>query len=146
MAGITRPQNNQVFQYSIQLAHRAFNLVSKYVFNEDNIATTSINMSLSIAANGKQNIADAESKAWGRSMKSAVVFDLAYRDFELAIQKDSNNLFILIWYAICVYWNTRYVRNSKKITLEKTIGFHDTPEEWILRAESILETQKDMFV
>ena len=58
---------------------------------------------------------DVDSKAWGRSMKSAVVFDLAYRDFELAVQKDSKNLFILIWYAICMYWNTRYVTNSEKI-------------------------------
>ena len=118
MARITQPQKNQVFQTdSIQLAHRAFNLVSKYVFNEDNVADMSPNMSSSISSNRNNSNSnkDVESKAWGRSMKSAVVFELAYRDFELAVQKDSKNLFILIWYAICMYWNTRYAANSEKL-------------------------------
>ena len=37
--------------------------------------------------NNKRN-QNGESKAWGRSMKSTVVFDLAYRDFDLALQKE----------------------------------------------------------
>lgn len=100
----------------LQLAHRAFNLVGKYVFNEDNatMSTNTSSPSKSNRNNSKKN-KDVESKAWGRSMKSTVVFDLAYRDFDLALQKDSTNLFILIWYATCIYWNTRYVTTNEKL-------------------------------
>lgn len=118
MAGTAQTQNTQVFQaHSIQLAHRAFNLVIKYVFNEDKANRMSTNMSSSIMPSTNNDDKDAESKAWGRSMKSAVVFDLAYRDFDLAMQKEPKNLFILIWYAICVHWNTRYVTNSERIKI-----------------------------
>ena len=61
------------------IAQRAFNMVGKYVFNEDKHSVS-------------DNDSSAESTAWGRSMKSTVVFDLASRDFELSLQRDPKSL------------------------------------------------------
>ena len=105
----------------LQIAQRAFNLVGKYVFNEDlQIASISYSSPQNNRMNNNNNNnnnkrnQNVESKAWGRSMKSTVVFDLAYRDFDLALQKEPKNLCILIWYATCIYWNTRYVSTNEK--------------------------------
>ena len=73
----------------LMIAQRAFNMVGKYVFNEDKHSVS-------------DNDSSAESTAWGRSMKSTVVFDLASRDFELSLQRDPKSITALLLYATCI--------------------------------------------
>ena len=89
------------------IAQRAFNMVGKYVFNEDKHSVS-------------DNDSSVESTAWGRSMKSTVVFDLASRDFELSLQRDPKSLTALLLYATCIYWNTRFVEGAEKKQLLDT--------------------------
>ena len=94
----------------LMIAQRAFNMVGKFVFNEDEH---------SVPGNGSS----AESTAWGRSMKSTVVFDLAFRDFELSLQRDPKSPTALVLYATCIYWNTRFVEGiEKKQVLDAKAG------------------------
>ena len=89
----------------LMIAQRAFNMVGKFVFNEDEH---------SVPGNGSS----AESTAWGRSMKSTVVFDLAFRDFELSLQRDPKSPTALVLYATCTYWNTRFVEGIEESLLK----------------------------
>lgn len=66
-------------------ARRSFEMVKKFVDRDDE------------AGHGTE-----------QDIKSSVVFDLAYQEFEKVIDKDPLFSKVLVWYARCLYWNTRY--------------------------------------
>jgi hypothetical protein len=82
------------------IAERAFNMVKTFVNK------TEKNKSRPEHAGVESGLGD--------QMKSAVVFDLSVRDFELALQKEPLDANILIWYGQCMYWNTRFVHDHQK--------------------------------
>ncbi len=80
------------------IAERAFKMVNMFVSKAEKIKS-------------KSHQADS---GIGDQMKSAVVFELCIRDFELALQKEPLDAKILVWYGKCVYWKTRFVSDHQE--------------------------------
>ena len=88
------------------IAARAFNMVKSFVSKTDRLTQNNT---------GSTTGSETFDSSLGDQLKSAVVFDLSVRDFELALQKEPLDSNILIWYGQCMYWNTRYVDDYNKV-------------------------------